>query len=108
MAEQGLGFVRFTLSPHMLRFQQEVNRKLFMRSDSFCEFNPAGLMRGTLKERNEAYKTALGGSNVPGYMSINEVRRLENMERLGNPIYDEPYDPRLVNTAPFKEEKKDA
>src|SRR5690606_24042179 len=87
MAEQSAAFVRYTLSPHMLRFQQEINRKLFLRSNNFAEFNPAGLMRGTLKERNEAYKSALGGSNVPGYMCINEVRKLENLPPLDNEVY---------------------
>ncbi|TNE83296.1 MAG: phage portal protein [Gammaproteobacteria bacterium] len=104
MAEMGLAFVRYTLSPHIVRFEQEMNRKLFMRGDSFVEFNSAGLMRGTLKERNEAYRTALGGSNVPGYMAINEVRRIENMPPLANPIYDQPYDPRLVTTQPAKDQ----
>lgn len=102
MAEVGLAFVRYTLTPHTNRFQQELNRKLFLRTPFFVEFNSAGLMRGTLKERNEAYKSALGGSNVPGYLAINEVRRIENYVRLENPIYDEPYDPRLVAT-PIKE-----
>lgn len=95
MAEQGMALVRYTLSPHMVRFQQEVNRKLFIRDNTFAEFNSAGLMRGTLKDRNESYKSALGGSNVPGYMSINEVRRLENLPPIDDPIYDKPYDPRL-------------
>lgn len=99
MAEQGMAFVRYALMPHMVRFQQELNRKLFLRSHNFIEFNPAGLMRGTLKERNEAYKSALGGSNVPGYMAINEVRRIENLAPLDNKIYDQPYDPRLVTNA---------
>jgi len=111
MAEMSAAFVRYTLSPHYVRWDQELNRKLFMRSGHFVETNPAGLMRGTLKERNEAYKSALGGSNVPGYMAINEVRQLENMPPLDSDIYDQPYDPRLVGAAPFAEpspEKPDA
>ncbi|WP_052481026.1 phage portal protein [Gilvimarinus agarilyticus] len=111
MAEMSTAFVRYTLSPHMVRWDQELNRKLFMRTEQFVETNPAGLMRGTLKERNEAYKSALGGSNVPGYMSINEVRQLENMPPMDSDLYDQPYDPRLVGAAPFAEpttEKPDA
>lgn len=100
MAELGLAFIRYTMSPHIVRFEQELNRKLFLRRPEFAEFVTAGLMRGTLKERNEAYKSALGGSNVPGYMAINEVRRLENMPRIENPVYDQPYDPRLDISRP--------
>ncbi|MCK9468100.1 MAG: phage portal protein [Porticoccaceae bacterium] len=96
MAELGLAFIRYTMSPHIVRFEQELNRKLFLRRPEFAEFVTAGLMRGTLKERNEAYKSALGGSNVPGYMAINEVRRIENLPPLDNPVYDQPYDPRLA------------
>ncbi len=103
MAEMSMGFVRYTLSPHMLRFDQELNRKLLMGTKHYIETNPAGLMRGTLKERNESYKSAMGGSNVPGYMSINEVRTLENMPPINGDIYDKPYDPRVVNAAPFEE-----
>lgn len=98
IAEIGLAFIRYTLQPHLVRFEQELNRKLFLRSQNFVEFNTSGLMRGTIKERNESYRTALGGSNVPGYMAINEVRRLENMAPITNEIYDQPYDPRLVAT----------
>jgi len=107
IAEIGLAFIRYTLQPHMVRFEQEINRKLFLRSGYFVEFNAAGLMRGTLKERNEAYKSALGGSNVPGYMAINEVRRLENLPPLEGEVYDQPYDPRLVSAAPAPAEEKD-
>jgi len=103
IAEIGLAFIRYTLQPHLVRFEQELNRKLFIRTKHFVEFNTAGLMRGTLKERNEAYKSALGGSNVPGYMAINEVRRLENLPPMDNTIYNEPYDPRLVPKTPQKE-----
>ena len=98
MAEISLGFIRYTLQPHLNRFQQELNRKLFLNTPYFVEFNTAGLLRGTTQQRYEAYGKALGGSNVPGFKSINEVRKLENLPPLANPIYDQPYDPRLVIT----------
>lgn len=100
MAEMGLAFVRYTLTPHIVRWQQEMNRKLFMRTRHYCEFQTAGLIRGTLKERNDAYKSALGGSNVPGYMSINEVRRLENLMPIADAEYDKPYHPGLAAARP--------
>lgn len=95
IAEIGLAFIRYTLQPHLVRFEQELNRKLFLRSNHFVEFNTAGLMRGTLKERNEAYKSALGGSNVPGYIAPDEVRKLENLPPLGG-VYAVPYHPTMA------------
>ena len=53
-------------------------------------------MRLTLKDRNEAYRQAIGGSQGPGWMTVNEVRKLENMPPINDERYDKPYDP---NTA---------
>lgn len=93
VSEIGQIFLRYTLMPYVQRFEQELNRKLFLRSDKFANFVTAGLVRATIKERYESYKSALGGSNVPGFLSINEVRRLEDMPRIDNPDYDKPYIP---------------
>lgn len=88
-AEQGVNYVKYTLNPDLVKVQQELNRKLFPRSERyFCEFLTAGLERGDLKGRNESYRAALGGSNGPGYMTPNEVRRLENLAPLDDPEAD--------------------
>lgn len=99
MAEIGLAFLRFTLGPHLNRFEQELNRKFFLRSNLFAEYNTSNLMRMTLKERNEAYRQAIGGSQGPGWITQNEVRRLENLPKLSNSKYDELYDPAAVKTS---------
>lgn len=93
IGEIGLAFLRYTLGPHLNRFQQEINRKLFLHQTSFAEFISANLMRLTLKDRNDAYRQAVGGSHGPGWMTINEVRKLENLPQIKNPKFDEPYDP---------------
>jgi hypothetical protein len=36
------------------------------------------LLRGDTKSRSDFYKSALGGSGGPGWMTVNEVRALEN------------------------------
>jgi HK97 family phage portal protein len=95
LAELGLALVRYTLMPHLNRFQQEINRKLFLKSDRYVEHILEGLLKGTTKERFEAYKVALGGSNVPGWMTPNEVRRLENRAPLAG--RDETYWPPAGN-----------
>jgi len=87
--QQSIGFVQYTLRPHLRRIEQELNRKLFPRGNSFAEFNVSGLLRGDIKGRNESYQIALGGNQQPGWMTINEVRKLENLPAIegGNTLY---------------------
>lgn len=80
IAEQSIGFVKYTLQRHLVKIEQEVNRKVFRRSGLyFAEFNTAGLERGDYKSRNEGYRIAAGRAGEPGWMTINEIRRLENL-----------------------------
>lgn len=102
IGEIGLSFLRFTLGPHLNRFEQEINRKLFLNKPMFAEFIAANLMRLTLKDRNEAYRQAIGGSQGPGWMSIDEVRKLENLPEFGGK-YALPYDPIANNQPPGNE-----
>ncbi len=74
-----IGFLKYTLNPHLVRFEQELNRKLFPRNvRNFVEFDPDGLMRGDATARAAYYKAALGGTQNPGWLTQNEVRTLEN------------------------------
>src|SRR5205814_313822 len=75
----GQGFLTYTLQPHLNRFQQEINRKIFRISRYFVEFNTAGLLQADAQGRAKFYREAIGGSQGPGWMKINEVRRLENL-----------------------------
>lgn len=64
--------------PYINRIEAQLNLKLFRSNElgkTFVEFNVNGLLRGDAKTRNESYKTAI----TNGYMSINEVRRKENL-----------------------------
>lgn len=75
-----LHLAKHTMSPWCKRFEQELNRKLFVDDPThFCEFNLDGLLRGDFKTRTEGYARALGGPGAQGYMTVNEVRALENM-----------------------------
>jgi HK97 family phage portal protein len=76
--QMGIGFVKYTLQPHLTRMEQEMNRKFFKTSKNFCEFNTAGLERGDIKSRYEAFRIALGRAGEPAWMTQNEVRRIEN------------------------------
>jgi len=74
-------YVTYTLMPYIRRMESEMNRKLFKTSEKgrvFVEWNVNGLLRGNIKDRTDSYKTAL----TNGYMTINEVRRKENMNSI--------------------------
>lgn len=78
--QMGIGFVKYTLQRHLRKIEQELNRKVWSTEPRyFVEFNTAGLERGDYKSRNEGYRIALGRAGEPGWMAVNEVRRLENM-----------------------------
>lgn len=74
ISELSLSFLRYTMTPWIVRWEQELNRKLFPKSNTyFVKFNLQGLLRGTLEERKDYYKTAI----EYGWLSRNEVRELE-------------------------------
>lgn len=79
LEQMGLGFIIYTLQPHLTRWAQEINRKLLRDRDLFAEFNVAALLRGDAKSRSEYYKAALGGTQAPGWMTPNEVRAKDNL-----------------------------
>lgn len=76
---QAIGFVKFTLQRWLVKFEQEINRKCFADGAHFCEFNTAGLERGDIKTRNESYRTGLGRAGEDAWLTVNEVRRAENL-----------------------------
>lgn len=77
--QMGIGFVTYTLAPHLRRLQAELNRKLFHTARYFAEFNVTGLLRGDHTARANYFKAALGGTQNPAWMTQNEVRHLENL-----------------------------
>jgi HK97 family phage portal protein len=80
------GFVRYTMNPYLSRIEQELNRKLWPRSQKyFVEFNREGLLAGDSKAEAEYFAKALGGPGTQGWMSVDEVRRVKNLPPDGNP-----------------------
>lgn len=78
---QSLEFIRDTLRPWLRRIEQSANRDLLSEAERrlyFFEFKIDALLRGDQKSRYDAYHTAI----ADGWMSRNEVRRLENL----NPV----------------------
>lgn len=79
-----LNFVVHTIQPWAIRIEQSANIALLSEADQnefFFEFNLNGLLRGDSKSRNDSYAVA----RQWGWMSVNDIRKLENM----NPIGDE-------------------
>lgn len=82
--EMGIEFVKYTLNPWIVRWEQGMQRALFSASEKkqyFVRFNVDGLMRGDYQKRMQGY--ALGRQN--GWFSTNDIRAMENL----NPIPDE-------------------
>jgi hypothetical protein len=76
----GIGFVRYTLQRHLTPIAQELNSKLWpVRQRYFVEHITAALERGDLKARYDAYRTALGRAGERPFISVDEIRRRENM-----------------------------
>ncbi len=75
----GIGFVKYTLGPHLKRIRDELNRKLFRTFRNFVEHNVDGFMAGDSKTQGEYFGKALGGPGAQGWMTVNEVRRLKNL-----------------------------
>lgn len=80
--QMSIGFVKFTLQRHLVPIEQEINAKIFTGSDQkndFCEWATAGLERGDTKTRNESYRIGLGRAGEPAWLTVNEVRQMENL-----------------------------
>lgn len=80
---QAIEFVTDTLNPWIVALEQEVDRKLLgpiQQSRLFCKLNLNALMRGDTAARAAFYTAMLDR----GVFSINDVRRLEDMNGIGS------------------------
>lgn len=77
--QMSIDFVMYSLMPWLVRWEQSMAKVLLSHDDKRrfeIRFNVDGLLRGSHKERYEAY--AVGINN--GFLCPNDVRRLENMD----------------------------
>lgn len=78
--QMSIAFVKYTLARYISKIEQELNRKIWPnRQKYFVEMNVAGLERGDYKTRMEGYRAAVGRAGEPGWMTVNEIRKFENM-----------------------------
>lgn len=79
LEQQTLGFQKFTLRRRLRRIEQALEKQLLTPADRAngvtIEFNLEGLLRGDSAARSAFYQSGLNN----GWMTINEVRSLENM-----------------------------
>lgn len=79
--QQSLEFVKYTLDPWVIRWEQSIQRALLSQDEKavyFVKFNLEGLLRGDYQSRMNGY--AIGRQN--GWMSANDIRELENLDRI--------------------------
>lgn len=79
--QQSLEFVKYTLDPWVIRWEQSIMRTLLLEEEKksyFVKFNLEGLLRGDYQSRMNGY--AIARQN--GWMSANDIRELETLDRI--------------------------
>ena len=82
--QQSLEFVKYTLDPWVIRWEQALKKSLFLpeeKKEFFIKLNVDGLLRGDYQSRMNGY--AIGRQN--GWLSTNDIREMEDM----NPLPEE-------------------
>lgn len=79
--QQSLEFVKYTLDPWVVRWEQSLQQALVLPSEKatiFIKFNLDGLLRGDYQSRMQGYSTGIQN----GFYSVNDVRSLEDLNLL--------------------------
>lgn len=87
----GQFFVQYALNPSFEGWEQSVERSLLADEDKgrvSAKFNAAALMRGSPTDQANFFGKALGGPGARGWMTVNEVRRLNNLPDDTDPASD--------------------
>jgi HK97 family phage portal protein len=100
LEQMEISFVVDTLRPWLVRWEQQLNRKIIRPKDKgtfFFEFNVDGKLRGEIAARYQSYSVARNW----GWLSVNEIREKENMNPIeGGDVYMQPMNMQSINTAP--------
>ena len=81
--QQSLEFAKYSLTPYLINWEQELNRKLLStkeQSTHFCKFRTNELLRSDANSRADYYTKLF---NV-GALSPNDIRGMEDMNRVEN------------------------
>ena len=88
--QQSLEFVKYTLDPWVVRWEQSLYRALLSSDEKntyFFKFNLEGLLRGDYQSRMQGY--SIGIQN--GFMCPNDVRELENLDLIPDELGGNKY-----------------
>lgn len=83
--QQSLEFVKYSLDPWVVRWEQSMARSLLSENEKkeyFIKFNVDGLLRGDYESRMRGYSTGFQS----GFMSPNDIRKLENMDLISDEL----------------------
>ena len=104
--QQRIGFDQWTMLPHKVRIAGEWSRKLFpvvgaKLPEFFVWWNDDFLRSGDSKAIAAYLRAALGGNQLPGWLSQNEARRLVNQPPIddGDTVYQPTGDPAVPQPA---------
>lgn len=97
IGEESRALVTRCLAPMAARIEQSMNVALLTpesRKSFFIEHDLAGLLRGDLAQRYQAYAIGRNG----GWLNVNEIRKFENMSNIGDVgnTYAEPLNMGIV------------
>ncbi len=79
--QQSLEFAKYSLTPYLINWEQELNRKLLSAKEQtthFCKFRTTELLRGDVNSRADYYTKLF---NV-GALSPNDIRSMEDMNKV--------------------------
>ena len=88
MEQKGGDFLRYSLDPLLVRFEQAVQP--FVGDGYFSQFNRDAIVRPSLADRYDAHAVALGGR---AFKSVDEVREKEDLPPLGGDADELPPPP---------------
>lgn len=99
-----LAHVTHTMMPWFVRLELSGENTLLSDTDRanglYLKFTTAALLRGASKERSEYFAKALGSGGTKGWMTQNEVRALEELDKHDDPEADMLPQPPAAAAAP--------
>lgn len=107
--QQSLEFVMYTMLPHFKRVEDNINSQLLtprQRAEGyFLEYNMASLLRGDQKAMSTAFSKGIQW----GWYSVNDVRRILNLNSVENGnIHLQPLNMAPLGTEPDDDDSDDA
>jgi len=91
VSEENLQLVRWSLMPYIQRIEQRMTE--YLPRGQYAKMNVDALLRPDTKSRYEAHKIALDS----GFLTLDEVRELENREPLDETVSEEPIPAEVVS-----------